>query len=266
MDFFNDVINNIWVQRFFWSAVVIIASIIIYAIISRVISRREQQKSKLLTNKKGRTMIRMVKSITRYILIILDTLIILQIFGVDISSMLAAAGIASVIIAFAIQDALKDIIRGFDIVSDNYYNVGDIIKIGTVEGKVLAVGLKTTKVEDINTKNIISIANRNIVEVEVMSDMIDIDVPLPYELSLSDAEKILAETVENLKQQENVTNAEYRKVSNFSESSMDYRIKVFGPPALRPQIRRDALHIIATTLAKHKVSIPYPHLDLHSTK
>ena len=266
MDFVADVVENVWVQRFFWSAIVIIISLIIYKVISGIFDRREKKKSKLLANKKGRTVVRMFKSITRYTLIILDSLIILQIFGVDISSMLAAAGIASIIIAFAIQDALKDIIRGFDIVSDNYYNVGDIVKIGTTEGKVLAVGLKTTKIQDINTGNMVSIANRNIVEAEVMSGMIDIDIPLPYEVSLDQAEKVLTEIATNIKKQEGATNSEYREVSNFSESSMDYRIKVFGDPALRPQIRRDSLETIASALAKHHISIPYPQVDLHNKK
>ena len=209
---------------------------------------------------------RMIKSIIRYIIIILDFLIILQIFGIDVSSMLAAAGVAGIIIAFAVKDALQDIIRGFDIISDNYYNVGDVIKIDTIEGKVLTIGLKTTKLEDINTKNIVSIANRNIVQVEVMSEMIDIDVPLPYELSLDKAEQVLTAITDEIKKQDNVTNSEYRKVSNLSASSMDYRIKVYGSPELRPQIRRDSLDTIAKVLAQHKISIPYPQLDLHTQK
>ena len=262
MDFIKDIIENIWVQRFFWSAVVIIVSVILYGVIAKIQTRHERKKNKFLSNKKNRTFAKMLKSIIRYALIIIDSLIILQIFGVDVSSMLAAAGIASVIIAFAIQDALKDVIRGFDIVSDNYYNVGDIVKIGTFEGKVLAVGLKTTKIQDIVTGNLVSIANRNILEAEVMSGIIDIDIPLPYEVRLEKAEKTLAEIVEKLKEQETIKNAEYRKVSNFSESSMDYRIKVTGDPALRPQVRRDALQVIAVVLDARGIDIPYPHLDL----
>ena len=266
MDFFNEIINNIWVQRCFWSIAVIIASIIIYAVISRALDGREKRKSKLLVNKKGRTMNRMIKSVIRYVIIIVDFLIILQLFGVDVSSMLAAAGVAGIIIAFAIKDALQDIIRGFDIISDNYYNVGDVVKIDTIEGKVLAVGLKTTKIQDINTLNTVSIANRNILQVEVISDMIDIDVPLPYELSLDQAEQILTEATEEIKKQDKVTNSEYRKVSNFSDSSMNYRIKVFGDPTYRPQTRRDSLDTITRVLAKHKISIPYPQVDLHTKK
>ena len=266
MDFIKDIIENVWVQRIFWSLVTIVISTIIYAIISRALDKHEKRKTKLLANKKGRTMNRMIKSIIRYILIILDFLIILQIFGIDVSSMLAAAGVAGIIIAFAIKDALQDIIRGFDIISDNYYNVGDVIKIDTIEGKVLTLGLKTTKLEDINTKNVVSIANRNIVQVEVMSEMIDIDVPLPYEVTIPTAEKVMDGIVAELKKQDDVKSAEYRKISNFSASSMDYRVKVYGPPASRPQIRRDSLDTIAKVLARHKISIPYPQLDLHTKR
>ena len=53
MDFVKDVVENVWVQRFFWSAIVILVSVIIYGIVSRIINRREQRKSKLLTNKKN---------------------------------------------------------------------------------------------------------------------------------------------------------------------------------------------------------------------
>lgn len=266
MDFVRDIASNIWVVRIFWTIIVIVISILIYQIISHILTSHEQHRNKFLVGKKSRTFTRMLRSIIRYALIIIDCLIILQIFGIDISSTLAAAGVASVIVAFAIQDALKDIIRGFDIISDNYYNVGDVVRIGDVEGKVLAVGLKTTKLQDINTLSIISIANRDIITAEVLSDMIDIDIPLPYELDLAAAEAVLNDCVKSLKRLESITNAEYRKVSNFSASSMDYRIKVFGEPASRPQIRRDALHTITAVLEKHHVHIPYTQLDLHTKK
>lgn len=266
MDFVKDVVENVWVQRFFWSLITIIISVFIYRLIARAYDRREQRKAKLMANKKGRTMVRMFKSIARYTLIVIDFLIILQIFGVDISGMLAAAGIASVIIAFAIQDALKDIIRGFDIISDNYYNVGDIVKIGTIEGKVLAVGLKTTRIHDIATGNLVSIANRNIVEAEVMSGMIAVNVPFSYEVSLDRAEKVMHEITEKIEQLPEITKAEYRKITNFSESSMDHCVLVTGNPELRFQNRRDCLEIVAKTLAAHKISVPYPHLELKQSK
>ena len=50
--------------------------------------------------------------------------------------------------------------------TDNYYQVGDVIKYDNNLGKVTAIGLKTTRIEDINTMNVVSIANRKIQKVE----------------------------------------------------------------------------------------------------
>lgn len=82
------------------------------------------------------------KNIINYLIIIVAILFILQLFGVNVSSIIAGLGVASVIAGLALQDALKDIIMGFNIIVDNYYSVGDVIKIGDFEGKVIELGVK----------------------------------------------------------------------------------------------------------------------------
>ena len=141
----QDIFENVWFKRIFWSLIVIIVNTLFYSIVSHLISRREKKNSRVFSNKKNRTYLKMLKSIIRYTLIITSVLAIMRIFGIDISSMLAGVGIVGVVIGFAVQDALKDIIKGFDIISDNYYAVGDIIKFNGQTGKVLSVGLKPPK-------------------------------------------------------------------------------------------------------------------------
>ena len=178
--------------------------------------------------------------------------------------MVAGVGIISIIIGFAIQDALKDIIKGMDIISDNYYQVGDVIKIGNTSGKVLAIGLKTTKIQDIYSMNIISISNRNIEQVEIVSNLINLDIPLPYETKIEKAEKAMEEAVEKLKKQKEIENAEYRGINDLADSSIKYQIKVYCDPTKKVQIRRDALKEILLTLKEHNISIPYNQLDIHT--
>ena len=121
------------------------------------------KKLKVFTNnKKRKTYLRMLKSIIGAAIVIIIILIVLQLFGINVSSMLAGVGIASIVIGFALQDAMKDIFRGLEIVSDNYYDIGDVIKFGDNTGQVLSINLRTTKIQDINSMNIVSIANRNI--------------------------------------------------------------------------------------------------------
>lgn len=258
------IFNNIWIVRIIWSLVTIISCIIFYNIIVGMFSSRVNSgKIRFLSSKKGKTYFKMLRSIIRYIFIIITFLIVLRIFGINITSMLAGVGIIGIIIGFAIQDALKDIIKGFDIISDNYYQVGDVIKYGDIIGKVLTVGLKTTKVEDVNSFNIISISNRNIEQVEVVSNLINIDIPIPYEVEVSDAEKAILDIVDSVKQHESVTNCEYRGINELAESSIKYQIKVYCNPILKVQMRRDVLRYIVLGLKKYKISIPYNQIDVH---
>lgn len=260
-NFINDVLENKWVVNILHSLIVIVVSFVIYKSTSYFLTKNN--KAKLFASNKSKTYSKMLKSIIRYLFLIITVLIILQINGVNVSSMLAGVGIVGVIIGFAVQDALKDIIKGFDILSDAYYRVGDVIKYKEVEGIVLAIGLKTTKIEDVRTLNIVSISNRNIDEVEVVSNLINIDIPLPYEVKLKDAEIIINEILNEIKKIKNVDKCEYRGVNELSDSSLNYQIKVYCNPALKVQTRRDALRCIIKVLEDNKVSVPYNQMDVH---
>ena len=266
MKFFEGIVENVWVQRLFWSAIVVLFSFLIYHIIARFLNNKEKKNSKILSNKKNKTFIRMLKSTTGYLISIFTILVILQIYGVNVTSMLAGVGIASIVIGFALQDAMKDIFRGFEIISDGYYDIGDVIKYGDNVGQVQSIGLRTTKIQDINTMNIVSIANRNIDQVEVVSGYIYIPIPLPYELKVEDAEPVIHEIIKHLAKHDGITSAKYQGVTAFAESSLNYQIVVTCDPMNQLQIRRDCLRAIVTTLEKHKIHIPYTQLDVHTKK
>ena len=257
----NKLIENRWVVNIFHSILIIIISFILYKSVTIVLTKND--KFKLFTSNKSKTYMRMLKSIIRYLFLIITVLIVLQVNGVNVSSMLAGVGIIGVIIGFAVQDALKDIIKGFDILSDSYYRVGDVIKYKDIEGKVLAIGLKTTKVEDVNTLNVVSISNRNIEEVEVVSNLINIDIPFSYELKLDKVEKVIEEINKNISSIKTVDNVEYRGINDIAESSIKYQIKVYCNPLVKVQTRRDSLRCIVKVLEDNNISIPYNQIDIH---
>ena len=256
----SSILENEFLMRIIKSLISIIVSVIIYNVFVKIISKGSSNKA---SNKKKNTYLKMFKSIVRYVLIVINILIILNIHGINITSMLAGVGIISIIIGFAIQDALKDIIKGIDIIADNYYNVGDVIKYGDITGKVLSIGLKTTKLEDVYTFNIVSISNRNIEEVEVVSNLINIDIPISYDVKLDDAEDAVKDIVETIKKHKNVINCEYRGVNDLADSSIKYQIKVYCNPLDKVQIRRDALRYVLVGLDKHNLSVPYNQIDIH---
>ena len=219
---------------------------------------------KRLIEKRKRTYARMLKSIICTVLVIIVVLIVLQLLGVNVSSMLAGVGIVSIIVGFALQDALKDIIRGLEIISSNYYNIGDLIKFGDNLGIVQTITLRTTRIQDINTMNIVSIANRNIDKVEVDTGYIYIPVPLPYRLKIEKADLVMKEIVKRLRKTDLVTSADYQGLTKIDTSAMDYQVVVTCNPTDRLQARRNSLHTIVATLEKYKVPIPYTQLDIHT--
>lgn len=266
MDLLERIVENVWVQRGFWSVVVILFSLFIYRIITKVLSNKEKKTSKIISNKKNKTIIRMLRSVIAGTISIITALMVLQIYGVNVTSMLAGVGIVGIVVGFALQDSLKDIIRGFVIISDNYYDIGDVIKYDGNVGPVTSISLLTTKIQDINTMDIVSIANRNIDKVEIDPGYIYIQIPLPYELKFAKAEEVMQEIAQNVAKDDLITSCTYQGPTQIASSSLDYQIVAICDPINRLQARRNALGIAVSTLESHKISIPYNQLDLHTKK
>ena len=211
-------------------------------------------------NKKRKTYLRMLRSFVVAAIIIIVVLIVLQLLGVNVSSMLAGVGIASIVIGFALQDAMKDIFRGLEIVSDSYYDIGDFIKYDDNVGQVLSINLRTTKMQDMNSMNIVSIANRNIDKVEVLTGYIYLEVPLPYEIKPDAADLLMAEITKDITALDNVTSAEYQGLDQIDTSALNYQIAITCDPANLLTVRRASLGVVTRTLAAHKLRLPYNHL------
>lgn len=257
-------INNFCHFNIVDTIVIIILSIIIYRLVYNLFVKGFKTKINKKISKKNQTYIKLITSVIKYAFIGLTVLIILQINGINVSSLLAGVGIVGVVIGLAIQDALKDIIRGFNILSDDYFSVGDIILYKNITGKVISLGLNSTKIQDIYTGNIVTIANREILEVSIISKNIYINIPLSYELKLDMAEKVINEIVKEISKNENTNNVRYLGINNFKESNIDYLIGLDTNPDNKLQVRRNALNTIMKVLEKNNIEIPYNQLDIHN--
>ena len=158
---------------------------------------------------------------------------------------------------------LKDIIKGVDIISDKYFQVGDVIRYNDIEGKVISIGIKTTKIETLKDSGIISISNRNIEQVEVKSNFIYIEVPMPYEIPVERAEEVIECIVTKVGQHDNVNGCKYKGVNDLADSRINYLIEINCNPIYKLQVRRDALRNILVELDKNGIKVPYNQIDVH---
>ena len=258
-------IDNDLIIKLIKTAIIIGVAIVIYNVVAYFVKKVAFNKN--LTDEAGkrkRTFYTLMLNIIKYVIMILALMFILQIYGINISALLAGVGLVGVVIGLAVQDALKDIIRGTTLLTDDYYKVGDLVKIGDNTGEVIYMGLKTTKLKDIYTNNVVSIANRNIEKVEELSSSLFINVPMPYETKLPKAEEAMADLVKEVLKLKNVKEAEYSNVSELGDSCIKYRINAKINNKFLLGTNREINRCIIEVLAKHKISIPYNQLDVHT--
>lgn len=84
----------------------------------------------------------------KFILYFIGIVITLNIFGFNTKNLFATLGIGSIVIGIGAQSFIKDVIGGFLIIVEDQFSVGDFIKIGSVEGVVKEMGIRTTRLED----------------------------------------------------------------------------------------------------------------------
>jgi len=261
----NDVfktIDKILSNNLVKSLIIVIVSLILYKILSNLLLNKTK-KIKVVDSNKGQTYVKLANSVLKYAFIIITFIIVLQTNNINVTSMIA--GLAGAGIVLAVQDALKDIIRGVSIISDSYFKVGDIVKYNDIEGKVLVLGIKTTKIKSLSTGNIISISNRNIEQIEVVSNNIYFNIPLSYELKQDKVNKVLKEIVEKVKKIDNIKDCKYLGPNNLNDSSIDYLIGLeLNNNEKKLQSRRDAINSILITLESNNIEIPYNQLDIHN--
>ena len=261
----EEFIQKIMQTRLVESIITIVISVVLYRIFNKIIVKGKKNKNidKKLDNRQ-RTYIKLFSNILKYAFIILTILILLQINGINVSSMLAGVGILSAVIGLALQDALKDIIMGANIVTDDFFSVGDVIKYKDIEGKVIGFGLKTTKIEDIATGNVITITNRSIAEAEKLSNNIFMDIPASYEISQEKMEEVAGEIIEKVKEEKYIDDCVYLGLSSFEESYVIYKLQIKCKPEYRYPVKRVILKAIKEEMDANKINIPYQQITIHN--
>ena len=264
----KNILDLVFQNKIVLIGITVLFFFISYEIIKRFINRQLNRISKdnKLKTKKHTTYLKLLKSIVKYIIIILSALIILQICGINVTSMVAGLGIIATLIGLALQDAFKDIIAGFNIILDDYFSVGDFVEVDGIQGNILEIDLKCTKIKDITNDNILVIGNRNIIKALHISPVVDIEIPLPYEEDTLKMEKIINNIIKETKEKEDVKDVLYLGINRFADSAIIYKIRLIVPIESRFVAKRNTLRRIKLTLDKEKITIPYTQIDIHNKK
>lgn len=116
-----------------------------------VIARTLRKKEGRGRNQQQRETFRaLVESVFNYLMYFIIGTVVLSIFGVNVSSIIAVAGVGGIAIGFGAQTLVKDIISGVFLWAEGNVAVGDTIVVGGMTGKVESISLRTTVLRDYN--------------------------------------------------------------------------------------------------------------------
>jgi len=109
-----------------------------------------------------KTLISAIQSALRFVIIFLGSVFIADSFGFDLTSLIAGLGISGIALALAAKDTISNFFGAVTVLLDRPFKVGDWIVVGSSEGEVIEITLRTTLIRT-SQDTVISMPNANLV-------------------------------------------------------------------------------------------------------
>jgi small-conductance mechanosensitive channel len=212
----------------------------------------------------------LVENIWKILVIAAAAMIILSLWEVDISPLLASAGIAGVAVALAAKDTLSNFFGGISIFMDKPYKIGDYIVLDQGErGEVVSIGIRSTRIKT-RDDILISIPNSIIANTKIINESapvpnfrMRVPVSVAYGTDIEKVENILLDIA---MKNENVQNSPDPRVRfrTFGESSLNFELLCW---AKEPSLRGKTIHEINKEIYRNfnesDITIPFPHRTVY---
>ncbi len=219
---------------------------------------------------RAETLGHLIVSVIQYGVALFALFYTLYLCGLDTGSLIASAGILSLIVGLGAQSMIQDILAGVFIVFEGEFRVGDIVTVGDFRGNVLEIGLRTTKIQD-TSKNIKVFNNSSlsgIINMTKEASFAGVDVGIEYGESIERVEAILKEELPKIRKRiRTIMDGPYYKgVSALGDSGVVIKIIALCKEQDRMQLCRDLNREILLIFNKYGINIPFPQLTVSSLK
>jgi small-conductance mechanosensitive channel len=193
---------------------------------------------------------------------------VLRQIGLDVSTLLGAAGIIGVAVGFASQTSVSNVISGIFLLSERPFEVGDVIKVGDITGIVSSIDLMSIKIRTFDNL-FIRIPNQMVLNTEVTNitrfpiRRMDFTFQVAYKEDLERVRKVLLELVEAnpyaLKEPEPLW-----ILQGFGESGINVLLGVWFQKQDFLNLKNSLLQEIKERFEREHIEIPFPHRTLYT--
>jgi len=215
------------------------------------------------------TLIYALKWVANALILIATALMLLSVFGVNITPLLASAGLAGLALGLGAQSLLRDLIGGVLVLVEDQYVIGDSIEIGNVSGQVERITLRATYVRAANG-DLYLVPNG---EVRVVGNRsrgwsaVLVELGVAYEEDLDRALAVLEEGAAAFAQHPEygpqlLEPPQVLGVVGLGDWAVSVQVRAKTRPGQQWQVGRDLRKFLLAACAREGVSLPYPRQEV----
>jgi small conductance mechanosensitive channel len=221
--------------------------------------------------KRSQTLSSVIIQAAAIFIIIIALFMILSEVGLNITPLLAGAGVAGIAIGFAAQNLIKDLIAGFLIIFENHFDVGDVIKVADVTGGVEEVNLRRTLLRDLD--GVLHIVPNGEIRVAsnytMMWSRANLNISVAYKEDLDRVMAIIRKVWEETADdpiwgpQIIAKTPWILRVNEFGDSGIDIKVVGDTKPMMQWEVMGELRRRIKRVFDEEGIEIPWPHVKLY---
>ncbi|MEJ7635906.1 mechanosensitive ion channel family protein [Aeromicrobium sp.] len=227
------------------------------------VSARRQQRAE--------TMGSLLTSVATGTILAVVTVMVLSKLSVDVAPIIASAGIVGIAFGFGAQNLVKDFLSGIFMILEDQYGVGDTVDLGEATGTVEAVGLRVTRLRDVNG-TVWYVRNGEILRVGNQSQnwaRTVLDVTVTYDADLTQVQEILQQvatsTYEDPRFHDVIIEApEVWGVERFDKDGVVVRVVLKTAPAQQWLVARAMRQRIKAEFDRAGIKMPTTFPTIHA--
>jgi len=210
-----------------------------------------------------------VALLTRYTLIFVGAIVVLQIWGIDAGSLTFVASVLGVGIGFGLQHIANNFVSGLLVSVERPIQPGDFVKVGEWMGTVEHVGPRHTEIRTLDNVSIL-VPNSRFLESEIVNwthgdpvSRLHVPVAVAYG---SDIARVRAALFDAARGHREVLSDPRPRVEfrSFGDSGLHFELEVWTrDPRTQFRLISDLNYRVEANLRCAGIQIPFPQRDLH---
>jgi len=209
----------------------------------------------------------------KFVLFVVYLFVLFKIWKIDLTPLLAGAGVMGLAVAFAAQESIANFFGGISLFADKAFEIGDYVIVDDkYRGEIIDLGLRSTKLKT-RDDVLVVVPNSVMANSKVINESgitpklrVRIDIGVSNDSNLEKVEKVLLDIAKKTDYIEKKPEPRVR-YRNFKDFSIHVQLSVWVKrPALRGRIKSYLIKDIHKRFIKEGIKMPYPTQEVRLKK